>query len=107
MSIFESKGAIEACFSHARDLLRAAKRVLDDEKLPNIAFHLATLALEEIGKASLLGSRDVVRAYDGDTTFADNRLDDHVFKLFWAFWTPAFGRGTLTREEWQASRGLA
>lgn len=32
---------VEACLGHARDLLRSAKRVLQDKQLPNIAFHLA------------------------------------------------------------------
>jgi len=105
--VFKSKDAIDACFSHARDLLRVAKMLLDDEKLPGIALHLATLALEEIGKASLIGSRDVARAFDHDTTFIDRRLDDHVFKLFWALWTPSFGRTPPSREEFERLRGLA
>jgi AbiV family abortive infection protein len=51
--------SIQACFPNARDLLRAARRVLDDEKLPNIAFHLSLLALEEVSKAALLGARGI------------------------------------------------
>jgi AbiV family abortive infection protein len=105
--VFRSRDAIDACFSHARDLLRAGRRVLGEEKLPGISFHLATLALEEIGKASLIGSRDVARAYDSDTTFIDNRLGDHIFKLFWALWTPSFGRKAPSREEFEQLRGLA
>ena len=50
---------LEAGFAYARDLLRAAKRVLQDEKLPNVSFHLAVLALEEIGKGALLGARGI------------------------------------------------
>ena len=40
----------EECLRHADDLLRAAKRVFSEEELPHIAYHLATLALEEIGR---------------------------------------------------------
>ena len=98
---------VEACFANARDLLRAAKRVLDDEKLPNVAFHLAILALEEIGKAALLGTRAIARTVEDETVFIDNRLDDHVFKLFWALWTPGFARGKVSKEEFESLRGMA
>jgi AbiV family abortive infection protein len=98
---------IQACFANARDLLRAAKRVLDDEKLPNVAFHLAILAFEEIGKAALLGARGIARLVEGETVFIDNRLDDHVFKLFWALWTPNFARGNVSKEEFESLRGMA
>jgi AbiV family abortive infection protein len=87
-------------------LLRAARRILDDEKLPNIAFHLTILALEEVGKAALLGARAVARSVDDESVFIDNRLDDHVFKLFWALWTPSFARGQVSREEFEGLRGM-
>jgi AbiV family abortive infection protein len=98
---------IQACFENARDLLRAAKRVLDDEKLPNIAFHLAILALEEVGKAALFGARGIARSVEDETVFIDKRLDDHVFKLFWALWTPSFSRGNVSKEEFENLRGMA
>jgi AbiV family abortive infection protein len=44
----------DACLAHAEDLIRAARRVLVDEKLPNISYHLSVLALEEIGKSTLI-----------------------------------------------------
>jgi AbiV family abortive infection protein len=98
---------IQACFENARNLLRAAKRVLDDEKLPNIAFHLTVLALEEVGKAALLGARGIAHSVEDETVFIDNRLDDHVFKLFWALWTPNFARGRISKEEFENLRGMA
>jgi len=49
------KKIIDTCQSHASDLLNAARRILEDENLPNIAYHLAALALEEIGKCALIG----------------------------------------------------
>ena len=98
---------IQACFGNARDLLRAAKRVLYDEKLPNVAFHLTILALEEIGKAALLGARGIAHSVDDETVFIDNRLDDHVFKLFWALWTPNFARGKVSKEDFESLRGMA
>lgn len=98
---------IQACFANARDLLRAARRLLDDEKLPNIAFHLTLLALEEVGKAALLGARGIAHAADDESVFIDNRLDDHIFKLFWALWTPSFARGKVSQEEFENLRGMA
>jgi AbiV family abortive infection protein len=98
---------VQACFSNARDLLRAAMRVLNDEKLTNVAFHLTILALEEIGKATLLGTRGIARSVEDETVFIDNRLDDHVFKLFWALWTPSFARGNVSQEEFESLRGMA
>jgi AbiV family abortive infection protein len=103
----QTRQDVEACFGNARDLLRAAKRLLEDERLPNISFHLAVLALEEIGKAVMIGARDITRAVDGETIFIDKRLDDHVFKLFWALWTPSIARGNISREEFESVRGLA
>src|SRR5262249_2816957 len=98
---------VEACLGHARDLLRAAKRVLQDEQLPNIAFHLTVMALEEIGKGGLLRTREIVRAVENESTFIDNRLDDHPFKLFFALWTPNLARGKeITREEFERLRDL-
>ncbi len=45
----------------------------------------------------MIGTREVARSHGGDTTFIDNRFDDHIFKLFWALWTPIFGSGNLSR----------
>jgi AbiV family abortive infection protein len=102
-----TKRTIDACFGHARDLLRAARRVLEEERLPNIAFHLTVLALEEIAKAALVGMRQIAVSHGDDPTFAQNRMDDHVFKLFWALWTPSFARGKVSREELEGLRGMA
>jgi AbiV family abortive infection protein len=48
-----------ACYSHAAELLKAAKKLLEEPATPNIAYHLALLALEEVGKAGLIGARAV------------------------------------------------
>jgi AbiV family abortive infection protein len=94
---------VQACLGHASDLLRAAKRVLQDEQLPN----MTVLALEEIGKAALLRAREIARTAENETTFIDNRLDDHSFKLFFALWTPSLARGKeIAREEFERLRGL-
>ena len=42
-----------ACVEHARRLLRGANAVLASD-VPNVAFHLAILALEELGRRELI-----------------------------------------------------
>ena len=46
--------AMQACIDHARALLESA-RAVQAAKHPDIAYHLATLALEEIGRRELIG----------------------------------------------------
>lgn len=85
----------DACHKHARDLITAARRVLgDDAAFPNVAYHLAILALEEIGKAGLIIARAMA---DGskDTSWITKRLDDHTLKLMWAVWSPAMLDGRI------------
>ena len=45
--------AMQACVDHARALLASARAVLG-EGHPNIAYHLAALTLEEIGRRELM-----------------------------------------------------
>jgi AbiV family abortive infection protein len=83
----------KACFEHAGDLIKAAERTLsEDPSLPNIAFHLTLLAIEEMGKAGLISSREVA-AGNRDTDWIDKRLDDHAFKLLWGLWTLELNAG--------------
>jgi AbiV family abortive infection protein len=103
----QAKKRIDACLANARDLLRAARRVLEDEKLPNICFHLAVLGLEEIGKAALLGARHIAQSADDETGSFDKRLDDHSFKLFWALWAPNLAHGNVSKDEFEKLRGMA
>jgi hypothetical protein len=83
--------SIQACFANARNLLRAARCVLDDEKLSNIAFHLTLLALEEVGKATLFPTKNAPDEYGdfapilvpkeiGDVTFGEHlrHLAEHA-----------------------------
>jgi len=79
----------ELCLEQARDLIDAAARVLrEDLAYPNVAYHLAALAIEEVGKAGML----VCCATVGgklNRDWLEKRLSDHVFKLTWAFWSPS------------------
>jgi len=99
---------IKACQSHAGDLLNAAKRVLEDENLPNIAYHLAALALEEIGKSELVGMSYIAKTEkDSALPWAEKQTEDHVKKLYWALWGPSFGRELLTKDQIESYIGLA
>jgi AbiV family abortive infection protein len=99
---------IDACVANARDLLRAAKLLLEEEKLPNVSFHNSVLALEEIAKANLFAIAHVARSSGGEGVNSINkRLDDHTFKLFWALWGPTFARGDVSKEKTEQLREMA
>jgi AbiV family abortive infection protein len=91
----EFKPPIEACLQNAEKLIASAKATA----LPgsfHIAFHLATMALEEIGKSSMifldaLEPNPAVAHQEAKTPL--KWIDDHERKLFWAIWLP--GRENL------------
>jgi len=103
----EVKTVYRACLSNTEDLLRAAKSVLDEENLPNIACHLAVIALEEIGKAELLLFNFFAQTTEDKSFPKDRYFEDHIRKLFWALWGPSFGREVITRKQIEANQGLA
>lgn len=43
-----------ACCDNAERMLNAAERLLQADPIPNLAYHFATLALEELGKAGFI-----------------------------------------------------
>lgn len=79
----EALRAMEACRSHAQDLFAGAK-LLREASLANLAYHLATSALEELGKAQLIGMKSFAKD-DADSWYG-KQFDDHIKKLFWALW---------------------
>ncbi len=88
-SMEEVTPAIEACLQNAEKFVIAAKA----SAVPgtyHIAFHLAVLALEEIGKSSMI----FMDALNPRPTTEEDRkttlkwIDDHERKLFWAIWLP-------------------
>jgi AbiV family abortive infection protein len=89
----------KVCFEHAGDLIVAAERTLSEApSLPNISFHLTLLAIEEMGKAGLISSREAA-AGNRYTGWIDKRLDDHAFKLLWGLWTPEMNAGAEVSPE--------
>jgi AbiV family abortive infection protein len=97
----------EACLAHADDLVRAAKRILSDERLSNISYHLAVLALEEIGKSTLIVMGHLACDADDSEASAHRFCDDHIKKLFWATWGPSIGTEKITKDQIESLRGLS
>jgi AbiV family abortive infection protein len=85
----------KACFLHASDLIRAAEQ-LQAENLPHISYHLATLALEEIGKAELIVMQGLSIARGEEASWISRYLESHTKKLFITFLGPQFGRSPIT-----------
>jgi AbiV family abortive infection protein len=101
----------EACLANAENLLDSAK-ALDKPAQKHIAYHLAALALEEVGKASMLLTQLAPRLAGDDEDSQDGispaRFDDHERKLFWALWTPGISMGqTITADAIREFQGLA
>lgn len=101
----ELKKSISYCVSHAKDLLEAAIR--ESEFAPNIAFHLATLSLEEIGKAELLMISFASKLEKREDNYAERKMDDHVRKIFHAIWGPYFSENSITKEQVHKLEGMA
>src|ERR1022692_3196331 len=92
------------CLDHAGDLATAAERVLaDDQAFPNIAYHLAILAMEEIGKVGMLASLAVAGKVL-NRQWLERHLSDHVFKLMWAVWSPSISGGKLDPKDFEEAR---
>jgi AbiV family abortive infection protein len=95
------------CLEHARDLIASAERVLGgDNAHPNIAYHLGILALEEIGKAGMISARAVGKK-GLDASWIEKRLDDHVWKLMWAIWSPSLLTGEIDPKSFEEARRFA
>lgn len=105
MTFDEIKKIREACLSHAGELLAVSKQI--EATAPHIAYHLAALALEEIGKAQIL----LIEATPGRPSEVERSFekmrDDHVKKLFWAIWGQTFTAGQVGPDEFRDVQGLA
>lgn len=97
---------LKSTLENAEVLLQAA-RLLQEPKYHHISYHLAALALEEVGKTELLAMGYFAEKLGKPSEFINPYLDDHVKKLFWALWGPSIGRTPLTRAEIDSHRDLA
>jgi AbiV family abortive infection protein len=96
--------AMEACRNHAKDAFEGAKLLRQSGK-PNLAYHLATIALEELGKSQLIGMRSFAK--DEADSWYSKQIDDHVKKLFWALWGQFLGTNRPDPKEIERIRGTA
>lgn len=97
---------LRICTDHAQDLIDASSAVYSGGK-SNIAYHLAALALEEVGRHELLILEHGANRQPVPPSWPVKHRQDHVQKLFWAFFGAAFGRQVLTREQLEEMRDLA
>ena len=98
--------AREACLANAQELLNSAK-TLKGKNTAHIRYHLAVLAMEEVGKVELLSAEFSRLTFDEDDIEPNLTVDDHVKKLFWAIFTPFVEQKRLTKDDIESNRGLA
>ena len=99
---------IQNCLENAESLISSAEELKEKEGRSHIAFTLAALSLEETGKASLLKSAFAIEELD--VVLEEEKslgLDDHIKKLFWAFWGASFEKEKVTKEMIEQYQGLA
>ena len=96
----------DICLRNAEGLLSLAEKEIGG-KIDHICFHLALLALEEIGKSILVTIDFAVSNTDNNRTGLNGAIDDHIKKIFWALWGPVFSKTTFTKKEIAEITGLA
>jgi AbiV family abortive infection protein len=90
--------AMQACVDHARALLDSA-RAVREKGHHNIAYHLGTLVLEEIGRRELIAVQSLAASQPLPPAWPERHRQDHIKKLFWCF----FG-GSFVHEEVSGKR---
>lgn len=100
------RAALGACLQHARDLLESARAVYASGR-PHIAYHLATLSLEELGRRELLKIQRMAERKSVPPAWPQKHTQDHVQKLFWGFFGAGFSLKTASRESFEDMRRLA
>lgn len=101
---------VRRCLDNAEALLDSAK----DCRVKNrnhIAFHLAVLALEEVGKASMVLANTVyphtVEDEDSGESKLSDGLADHRKKLFWAMLIPSIDGGIISPKDFTRLKEVA
>jgi AbiV family abortive infection protein len=80
------KAALVACVANARDLVESAESVHAIGRY-HIAYHLAALSLEELGKRELLQIQDLSAQYIEMTPLPAKAMEDHSRKIFWCLFS--------------------
>ena len=96
----------EACLEHAEDLVEAAEMLLHSGK-HNLAFHMAVLSLEEAGRRSLFLLNLQARRKEEVDIVNEAKANDHVAKLYWAFFFPLVTLQKIDDAKLDEVRGLA
>ncbi len=97
----------EMCLANAEALLSMAENEIG-KNADHICFHLALLALEEIGKSILSTINYMSFAMRPEREELVGAMDDHVKKLFWAIWGADILRDVkFTKEIIEKTRHLA
>lgn len=93
----ERKSASDACLRNARSFLDASKKILEDS--PSIAYHLAIVALEEIGKSVMLTISLIESGTKNDRDeYWRKSSQKHIRKLEWALFSAHVGHSKLDRD---------
>lgn len=106
MTVKELEALRKACLANARSFLNACKKI-DNRGSKHIKYHLATLALEEVGKIEMVAMQRMASTRQPTPEELNLGVDDHERKLFWAFWGASFARRPITQNLINEQRGLA
>jgi AbiV family abortive infection protein len=98
---------VDACIKNAADLLAAAELCHGNDMPAGVVYHLAILALEEIGKSEIVRVIHVAEEHDKDPSSYEKHTTDHVKKLFWAIWGPGWSSEGYAPGHFTEMRGLA
>src|SRR5579884_852057 len=98
--------AMQACVVHARALLDSARAVRASGH-PNIAYHLATLALEEIGRRRLIAVQSLASGRPDPPAWPGKHTQDHIKKLFWCFFSTALSEEPVSARALEHLSGTA
>lgn len=98
---------MEACIGHAEDLVESA-RAVQAVGHPNVAYHLAILSLEELGRREIIGMRSVsIRRTTEPPPWTERHATNHVKKLFWCFFGAQFFNERMTQATLDSIDGFA
>jgi AbiV family abortive infection protein len=97
---------LEACVVNARALLDSAKAV-EQAGHHNIAYHLATLSLEELGKREIYKLQEAAKLVGDPPSWQMNAVQDHVKKLFWCLYSLGTIADVADQQQFFERRGAA
>lgn len=97
---------MQACVDHARALLGSACAVRAAGH-HNIAYHLATLVLEEIGRRELIAVQSIASKQPLPPAWPERHSQNHVKKLFWCFFGGSFAYEEISGKRLEEFGALA